>query len=135
MPKKITFSAAKIKLGLEKKLSLGDINAKRDWGFAGDFVEAMYLMLQAKKPKDYVIATGETHSVAEILDIAFSEVGLNWHDYVEVDKSLIRPVEKFDMVGDISKIKNELGWQPRKSFQELIKLMVSEDLKSIQKVN
>ena len=132
LPRKITQAAAKIKLGKEKKLVLGNLEAKRDWGFAGDYVEAMWLMLQADKPDDYVIGTGEIHSVKDILNIAFKEVELDWRDYVVISRDFFRKEENAPMVADISKIKKELKWQPKTSFEELIKIMVESDLKLIQ---
>lgn len=129
LPRKITRAAVRIKLGLEKELKLGDINAKRDWGFAGDYIEAMWLMLQAEKPEDYVIGTGVIHSVSDILDVAFREAGLDWKKYVAVDKNLAAQPELYPIVADISKIKKKLGWQPQIEFEKLIKMMVREDLK------
>ncbi|MEK7658093.1 MAG: GDP-mannose 4,6-dehydratase [Patescibacteria group bacterium] len=132
LPRKITSMAAKIKFGKEKKLELGNIEAKRDWGFAGDYVEAMWLMLQANKPEDYIIGTGEIHSVKDILDIAFGEVGLDWQKYVVISKEFFRKEGDIPMVADISKIKNELSWQPKTKFEDLIKMMVEEDIKIIK---
>lgn len=129
LPRKITSSAAKIKLGFEKELILGDLDARRDWGYAGDFVEAMWLMLQAEKPEDYVIGTGETHSVREVLDIAFELLGLDWSKYVKINDALLRPKEKFEMVADVSKIKKELGWEPKRKFADVIRMMIQEDLR------
>ncbi len=134
LPRKITQAAAKIKFGKEKKIVLGNIEAKRDWGFAGDYVEAMWLILQADKPEDYVIGTGEIHSVKDILDIAFEEVGLNWKDYIVISEEFFRKEGDCPLVADISKIKKELKWQPKTSFEELIKMMVQNDLK-IEKEN
>jgi GDPmannose 4,6-dehydratase len=135
LPRKITSAAAKIKLGKEKKLILGNIEAKRDWGFAGDYVEAMWLMLQSGKSDDYIIGTGELHSVKDILDLAFGEIGLNWRDYVVVRDEFFRKEGKFPLVADISKIKKELKWQPKTSFEELIKMMLQNDLNLIGKIN
>lgn len=132
--RKITDAVAKIKLGLQDKLYLGNIEAKRDWGYAGDYVEAMWLMLQQKKPDDYVIATGETHSVKEFLDIAFKYVGLNWQDYVVIDPKFTRPAEVDLLLGNASKANKNLGWNPKVSFEELIILMVNHDLLKNQKV-
>lgn len=129
LPRKITSTAAKIKLGLEKELVLGDLDARRDWGYAGDFVEAMWLTLQAGKSDDYVIGTGEMHSVRDILDAAFGYLELDWGQYVKVNSALVRPKEKFEMVADISKIKKELGWTPRTKFEGWIKMMIQEDLR------
>lgn len=126
--RKITRAAARIKLGLQKKLYLGNLDAKRDWGFAGDYVEAMWLMLQQDKPDDYVIATGETHSVREFLDEAFGYLNLDWHDYVEIDPRYFRPSEVDLLLGDASKARKQLGWQPRVSFKQLARMMVDHDL-------
>jgi len=130
--RKITMGVAKIKLGLAKELRLGNLEAKRDWGYAGDFVEAMWMMLQQSEPKDYVIATSETHSVKEFAELAFSYVGLNWRNHVIVDERFFRPSEVFELRGDYSRAKKELGWQPKVDFKELVKIMVAEDLKRIQ---
>jgi len=130
--RKITHTVAKIKLGLEKELRLGNLEAKRDWGFAGDYIRAMYLMLQQDKPDDYVIATGETHSVKEFVELAFSYVGLNWEDYVVIDKEFYRAAEVLELKGDYSKAKKKLGWQPKVKFEELIKMMVETDLNRIK---
>ncbi len=130
--RKITNSVAMIKFGLEKKLLLGNLDAKRDWGFAGDFVEAMWLMLQHKNPDDYVIATGETHSVKEFAKLAFNHAGLDWKKYVVTDKKFYRPAEVELLVGDYRKAKRVLGWKPRIKFSELIKMMVDYDLMRVQ---
>jgi GDPmannose 4,6-dehydratase len=129
--RKITRSLARIKLGLEKKLYLGNLNAKRDWGFAGDYVEAMWLMLQQDGPDDYVIATGESHSVREFLEEAFTYQGLNWKEYVEIDSRYFRPTEVGYLQGDASKARKKLGWQPKIHFKELVKLMVDADLQAL----
>lgn len=129
LPRKITLAAARIKAGKEKELMLGNINIKRDWGFAGDYVEAMWLMLQAEKPDDYVIGSGEIHSIKDILDIAFGEVGLDWRNYVVINREFFRKEGNVPMVADISKIKNKLGWQPKKKFEDLIKMMIKEDIR------
>jgi len=130
--RKITTGVAKIKLGLAKELRLGNLEAKRDWGYAGDFVEAMWLMLQQPEPKDYVIATGETHSVKEFAELAFAYVGLNWKDYVVVDERFFRPSEVYELRGDYSRAKKELGWQPKINFKQLVEMMVEEDLKRLR---
>lgn len=132
--RKITYTIARIKNGTQKKLFLGNINAKRDWGFAGDYIKSMWLMLQQDKPSDYVIATGESHSVKEFLEYAFEYAGLgNWQDYVEIDKKFLRPQDVNNLVGDATKAKNELGWKPTVSFHELIELMVDSDMKLVEK--
>lgn len=132
LPRKITQAAAKIKAGKENKLILGNIESKRDWGFAGDYVEAMWLMLQNEKPEDCVIGTGEIHSVKDILDIAFGEVGLDWKKYVVISEEFFRKESDVPVKADISKIKNKLGWQPKIKFEELIKMMVEEDVKILE---
>jgi GDPmannose 4,6-dehydratase len=131
--RKVTNTAAKIKLGLAKELRLGNLEAKRDWGYAADYVEAMWLMLQQGKPGDYVIATGVTHSVKKLVEIAFSHVGLNWKEYVIVDEKLYRPAEIYELRGDYSKARKELGWEPQVSFKELIKMMVDADLEMLKR--
>ena len=129
--RKITNKVAEIKLGLAKELKQGNLEAKRDWGFSGDYVKAMWLMLQQELPDDYVIATGETHSVQEFVELAFSSAGLNWHDHVVIDKDLYRPAEVNVLMGDYSKARTKLGWQPRVKFEELVKMMVEADLKRL----
>ena len=131
--RKISSRVAQIKLGLSKKLELGNLEAKRDWGYAKDYVEAMWLMLQQDKPDDYVIATGETHSVKEFAEAAFNYVGLNWQDYVVVDKTFYRPAEVHSLLGDYSKAKQKLKWQPRVGFKQLIEMMVKEDMEKYEK--
>ena len=127
--RKITNTAARIKLGLEKELVLGNIDAKRDWGYAGDYVKAMWLMLQQDEPDDYVVATGETHSVEEFLEITFTKVGLgNWRDYVRQDPKFFRPAEVDLLIGDPTKAKTKLGWKPEVSFEQLVDMMVAHDL-------
>ena len=126
--RKVTDAASKIKLGKQKKLTLGNIDSKRDWGFAGDYVEAMWLMLQQEKPDDFVIATGITTTVRDMCAIAFEYVGLNYLDYVEQDESLIRPSEVDILLGDPQKAKKILGWQPKVNLQELIEMMMDADL-------
>jgi len=127
--RKITRAATHIKLGLQKKLYLGNIDAKRDWGFAGDYVEAMWFMLQNKCPEDFVIATGEMHSVREFLDEAFGYLDMDWKEFIEIDTRYYRPSEVDVLVGDPSKAREVLGWEPHVSFKELVKMMVDEDLK------
>lgn len=127
--RKITRAATRIKLGLQDKLYLGNLNAKRDWGFAGDYVEAMWLMLQQEKPEDYVIATGKMHSVREFLDSAFDLVGLDWREHVEIDPRYFRPAEVEKLCGDASKARRVLNWQPKTSFEELVTIMIEADMK------
>jgi GDPmannose 4,6-dehydratase len=129
--RKVSDGVARIKLGLATELRLGNLDAKRDWGFAGDYVEAMWLMLQQEKPDDYVIATGETHTVGELVEVAFARVGLNWKKYVVQDPAFVRPAEVDLLIGDASKARRELGWQPRVGFQELVQRMVDADLKRL----
>lgn len=126
--RKVSRQVARIKLGLADKLKMGNIEGRRDWGFAGDFVQAMWLMLQRPQPDDFVIATGVTHSVKELLDIAFSHVGLDWKTYVEIDPLLVRPAEDDPLSGDSSKAKKILDWKPTVTFAELVRLMVDSDL-------
>ncbi|PJA26733.1 MAG: GDP-mannose 4,6-dehydratase [candidate division Zixibacteria bacterium CG_4_9_14_3_um_filter_46_8] len=126
--RKISLAAAKIKLGLENHLKLGNLDAKRDWGFSGDYVRAMYLMLQQDNPDDYVIATGETHSVGEFAEAAFRSVGLDYRNYVTTDPKYIRPAEVQYLRGDASKARRILGWEPKVKFNELVKMMVEADL-------
>ena len=127
--RKITHAVARIKLGRQKTLPLGNLEAKRDWGYAPDYVRAMWLMLQQDKPQDFVIGTGKTWSVENFAKIAFAVVGLNWRDYVEIDKSLIRPAEVELLRADPAKAKKILGWQPKIGFEQMIKIMVEADLK------
>ena len=126
--RKITRAAGRIKLGLQKKLYLGNLEAKRDWGFAGDFVETMWLMLQQDTPDDYVVATGESYSVKEFLEEAFGILDLDWKEYVEIDSRYYRPAEVNHLQGDYSKAKEKLGWVPKTSFTELVRMMVDHDL-------
>ncbi len=129
--RKIAHTAAQIKLGLAKELVLGNLDAKRDWGYAGDYVEAMWLMLQQKNPKDYVIATGETHSVREFVEAAFNHLDLDWKKYVKADKKFLRPAEVELLKGDASAARKELGWKPKVKFKELVEMMVDSDLQSL----
>jgi GDPmannose 4,6-dehydratase len=126
--RKITKAAARIKLGIQHDLYLGNLDAKRDWGYAGDYIEAMWLMLQADAPDDYVIATGETHSVQEMLELAFDRVQLDWKPYVKIDPNYYRPTEVDLLIGDASKAKRKLGWAPKIGFHELINMMVDADV-------
>ena len=130
--RKITHHVAQIKLGLTDELRLGNLDARRDWGFAGDYVKAMWLMLQQDKPDDFVVATGETHSVEEFLNVAFGHVNLDWHDYVVQDERFMRPAEVDLLVGDPSKAGRKLGWEPAVSFEQLVQMMVDADLKLLQ---
>ncbi len=130
--RKISHGVARIKLGLDEELRLGNLEARRDWGFAGDYVEAMWLMLQQDQPDDYVIATGETHSVREFCELAFSYVGLDYRDYVVIDQRFMRPAEVDLLIGDASKARKKLGWQPRTSFTELVQMMVEADLRLVK---
>ena len=129
--RKITRAVARIKAGLQKKLYLGNLDAKRDWGYAKEYVEAMWLMLQQDQPDDYVIATGKTHSVEEFLAEAFAHVNLDWHDYVELDSKYLRPAEVDLLIGDATKAKEHLGWEPKVTFNELVSLMVNADVSMV----
>ena len=128
--RKVTNAVAKIKCGLQTELFLGNLDAKRDWGFAGDYVRAMYLMLQQDSPDDYVISTGETHSVRELCEVAFSHVGLNYEDHVRIDERFFRPAEVDLLVGDATKAREVLGWEPAVGFVGLVEMMVDADLAS-----
>jgi GDPmannose 4,6-dehydratase len=130
--RKVTDGVARIKLGLTDSLSLGNLDAQRDWGFAGDYVRAMWLMLQQSTPGDYVIATGESHSVKELVEVAFRRAGLDWKPYVRIDPALIRPAEVDHLIGDPSKAKRELGWSPDVTFERLINMMVDADLERLE---
>lgn len=129
--RKITRAIARIKHGLQDKLYLGNLDAKRDWGFAGDYVEAMWRMLQAKKPQDYVIATGETYSVKDFLEEAFGAAGMDWKKYVRIDKRYFRPLEVDVLLGDARKARKELKWKPAVSFKQLVRMMVEADIKLV----
>jgi GDPmannose 4,6-dehydratase len=131
--RKITRAVGRIKCGLQKKLFLGNLDAKRDWGFAGDYVEQMWLMLQQDTPDDYVVATGETHTVREFCDRAFKRVGLNYEDYVEIDPRYYRPAEVDLLLGDPTKAKTKLGWEPKVAFEELVDMMVDADVELAQR--
>jgi GDPmannose 4,6-dehydratase len=130
--RKITRAATRIKLGLQEKLYLGNLDARRDWGYASDYVEAMWMMMNADEADDYVIATGETHSVREFLDKTFGQLDLDWNEYVEIDPRYFRPAEVDLLLGDPSKARRKLGWEPKVSFDQLVKLMVDNDLKLAQ---
>jgi GDPmannose 4,6-dehydratase len=126
--RKASYGAARIKLGRQSKLKMGNLDAERDWGFAGDYVEAMWQMLQQEKPQDYVVATGIAHSVRQLLEIAFAHLGMDYRDSVETDPAFLRPAEVYHLLGDSSKARQELGWKPKVSFEGLVKMMVDEDL-------
>jgi GDPmannose 4,6-dehydratase len=130
--RKVTRAAARIKLGLDDTLPMGNLDALRDWGFAGDYVRAMWLMLQQDEPDDYVIATGVRHSVRELLDHAFGILGLNYEDYVVIDPRFLRPADVIDLVGDASKARRKLGWEPTVTFEQLIEMMVEHDLAELE---
>ncbi len=130
--RKITHTAARIKLGLADELHLGDLDARRDWGFAGDYVQAIWLMLQQEQPRDYVIGTGETHSVREFCEQAFACLGLDYRDYVVQDPAFVRPPETRQLVADARRARDELGWQPQVGFNELVKMMVEADWRALQ---
>ena len=130
--RKITRALARIKAGLQDKLYLGNLDAKRDWGYAPDYAEAMWLMLQAAEPDDFVVATGETHSVREFLESAFGHAGLDWEEYVEIDPRYFRPSEVDVLLGDASKAREKLGWEPKVGFDELVRLMVDADMSALE---
>ncbi len=130
--RKITYQVARIKCGLASKVTMGNLDAERDWGFAGDYVRGMWMMLQQPAAEDFVLATGETHSVRELLEVAFSAAGLDWQKYVEIDPKLIRPAEVDHLCGDATKVRQRLGWKPTVGFEQLIEMMVKADLKVIQ---
>ena len=129
---KVTYGAARIKLGLDDELRLGNMDARRDWGYAGDYVQAMWLMLQQDQPDDYVIATGQTHSVQRLCEVSFGYLGLDWRKYVVSDPKFIRPAEVDLLVGDASKAHARLGWEPSVTFEDLIQMMVDADMKALQ---
>jgi GDPmannose 4,6-dehydratase len=131
--RKVSYNVARIKLGLQQKMKIGNLDAERDWGFAGDYVRAMWLMMQQDTPKDYVVATGKTHSVRQLLDLAFGHAGLDYRNHIEVDPELLRPAEVFHLRGDYEQARRELGWEPRVGFEQLIGMMVESDLKSLSK--
>jgi GDPmannose 4,6-dehydratase len=127
--RKVTTAAARIKLGLQQELVLGNLDSKRDWGYAGDYVKAMWLMLQQDQPDDYVIATGETHTIERLVELSFAEVGIdNWRDYVRQDQKFYRPAEVDLLIGDAAKARQKLGWEPEVDFQTLVRMMVANDL-------
>lgn len=129
--RKVTDGVAKIKLGLAQELRLGNLDAQRDWGFAGDYVEAMWLMLQQDTPDDYVISTGETHTVQELVEVAFERAGLDWKRHVKIDKAFMRPAEVDLLIGDPAKAKKQLGWEPKVSFKQMIHMMVDADIERL----
>lgn len=130
--RKITHGVARIKKGLDRELKLGNLDAKRDWGYAGDYVEAIWLMLQRDKPEDYLIATGEPHSVKEFVEVAFDHAGLDWKKHVKIDERYLRPAEVDLLVGDASKARKELGWKPKVDFNGLVRMMVDADIKRLE---
>lgn len=130
--RKVTDGAARIKLGVEKELRLGNLDAQRDWGYAGDYVEMMWRMLQQDEPDDYVIASGETHSVRDLVESAFSYLGLDWQEHVVIDERFVRPAEVDLLIGDPSKAKEKLGWEPGVTFSEMIQMMVDSDMEIVQ---
>ncbi len=129
--RKVTHGVARIRAGKTKTLAMGNLEAERDWGYAGDYVESMWLMLQQSHPDDYVVATGQTHSVRRLCEVAFSVAGLNWEDHVEIDERHVRPAEVDQLIGDASKAREKLGWKPRVSFEELIEMMVRADCEAL----
>jgi len=131
--RKISDAVARIKLRMARELRLGNLDAKRDWGYAGDYVRAMWMMLQRRHPEDFVVSSGSAHSVRDFVELAFNHVGLPWKKYVKIDKSLMRPAEVNQLLGDASKARSVLGWKPRVGFEELVRLMVDEDLKRLRR--
>jgi len=131
--RRVTYSAARIKLGLQDKLKIGNLDAERDWGYAGDYVEAMWLMLQQDRPDDFVVATGKTHTVKRLLEVAFGHVGLDYRKFIETDPALFRPAEVHHLCGDYSKARQKLGWQPTVGFEKLIEMMVDSDLSTLER--
>ena len=131
--RKVTDAVARIKLGVQTKLMLGNLDAQRDWGFAGDYVEAMWLILTQDEPDDYVIATGIKHSVRDLVNLAFHHVGLDWQDYVEVDPALLRPADVNTLCGDAAKARKKLGWAPKVGFEELVAMMVDADMQRVSR--
>jgi GDPmannose 4,6-dehydratase len=130
--RKVTYAAARIKLGLQETLGLGNLDAKRDWGFAGDYVDAMWRMLQQPEPDDYVVATNETHTVRELVEIAFGRVGLDYQKYVHIDPAFVRPAEVDLLIGDYAKAKKKLDWEPTVRFKQLVEMMVDADLERLK---
>ena len=131
--RKVTDGVARIKLGVQKQLRLGNLDAKRDWGFAGDYVRAMWLMLQRDEPADYVISSGKTHTVRRLCEVAFQHVGLDWEAHVEVDPAFYRPAEVHELLGDFSKARRELDWAPEVSFEQLVQMMVDADVNRVER--
>jgi len=131
--RRVSYNVARIRLGMQEKLKMGNLEAERDWGFAGDYVRAMWLMLQQEKPEDYVVATGTTHSVRQLLEVAFTHVGLDYRKYVVIDPELLRPAEVHHLRGDYTKARQKLGWDASVSFEELIRTMVDSDLELLSK--
>jgi GDPmannose 4,6-dehydratase len=131
--RRVSYNVARIKLGLQQKLKMGNLDAERDWGFAGDYVRAMWLMLQQDNPEDYVVATGKTHSVRRLLEVAFEHVGLDYRSHVEIDPELLRPAEVHHLRGDYSKARQKLGWDATVDFERLIQMMVDSDLELLSK--
>ncbi len=130
--RKVTHAAAQIKLGMASRLPMGNLDARRDWGYAGDYVKAMWLMLQQDHPEDYVVATGAQHSVRELLQLAFEAVGLNYEDYVQVDPRFLRPADVYELIGDATKARTRLGWAPEVTFEQLVHMMVENDLRLLR---
>jgi GDPmannose 4,6-dehydratase len=133
LPRKVSFSVAAIKLGLQEQVALGNLDAQRDWGYAKDYVRAMWLMLQQDEPGDYVVATGETHSAREVCEIAFDHVGLNWEEHVVIDQRFFRPAEVDLLIGEPTKARQQLGWKPEVNFEDLVRMMVDADVAALGK--
>jgi GDPmannose 4,6-dehydratase len=131
--RRVSYNCARIKLGLQHKLKMGNLEAERDWGFAGDYVQAMWMMLQQERAEDYVIATGRTHTVKNLLEAAFAHVGLDYRNHVEIDPELLRPAEVLHLRGDYAKARQRLGWEPRVTFEKLIEMMVDSDIELLSR--
>ena len=133
MTRKVSYNVARIKLGLQQKLKIGNLEAERDWGSAPDYVRAMWLMLQQETPEDYVVATGVAHSVKNLLEVAFAKAGMDYREHVEIDPELLRPAEVYHLLGDYTKARKKLGWEPSTTFEQLIGMMVESDLDLVSK--
>ncbi|MGH9512034.1 MAG: GDP-mannose 4,6-dehydratase [Terriglobales bacterium] len=133
--RKVSYNVARIKLGLQEKMKLGNLDAERDWGFAGDYVRAMWLMMQQDQPEDFVIATGQTHTVRRLIEVAFSHVGLDYRRHVDIDPELLRPAEVYHLLGDYAKARQKLRWEPVVSFDELVRMMVESDLDLVSRTS
>ena len=132
---KIAHAVARINAGLQNNLKLGNLDARRDWGYTKDYVQAMWMMMQQENPDNFVIASGKSHAIKEFVEIAFDHIGLDWHNYVEIDQSFFRPAEIYDLTGDYDKAERVLGWKPKTSFKDLVKIMVDSEIDKINNTN